>query len=113
MQISSLVSNGAQWWNGNLPNSHRFSLEMRLLVAQSTQPCGRSPKAAERSPTRGDSPSKVARDASKHGRFRGAHGRRARGSLQSISTLPFEDLGQGEHLATKSYELSPRKESKN
>lgn len=82
-------------------------------MAQSTQPCGRSPKAAERSPTSDDSPSKVARDASKNGGFRGAHGRRARGSLQSISRLPFEDLGQGEHLATKSYELSPRNESKN
>lgn len=33
-----LVRDGAQWWNGNLSNSHRSSLEMRLLVAQSTQP---------------------------------------------------------------------------
>lgn len=27
MQLSSLAKDGAQWRNGNLPNSYRFSLE--------------------------------------------------------------------------------------
>lgn len=44
MQISSLVRDEAQRWNGNLPNSYTFSLEMRLLMAQSTQPRGKEPK---------------------------------------------------------------------
>lgn len=37
MQLSSLVYDGAQRCNGNLPNSYRFSLEMRLIMAQSIQ----------------------------------------------------------------------------
>lgn len=46
-----------------------------------------NPKAARRSPTTGDAPSKVARDASKDGGSMGACSRTAQGSLQSISRL--------------------------
>lgn len=74
---------------------------------------GRSTKAAGGSPTPVDSLSKLTRDAPENEGSRGACGRRAQGTLQNISRLPFRDPGQGEHLATKAYGLAPRNKSKN
>lgn len=47
MQIAPLAWGRAQCSNGNLPSCYRFSLEMRLLVSQSTQPHGKGSKGSQ------------------------------------------------------------------
>lgn len=80
--------------NGNLPWFYRFSLEMGLFVAQSTQPCLLEPKGSwgvfPAAPKPGNPLAKLTGAAESHGVAGGPHGTGARGSCRIHQGCPSE-----------------------